>query len=62
MKSQCKKGSAWDTWQRAGERVKGKPFTAIQSAANDFAYGDAFSWPIQGQQARYRAFIEGALS
>ena len=58
----CKPGSAWDTWQRAGARVRSLPFAAIQQAANDFAYGDAFHWPIHGQQARYRAFMEGALA
>ncbi len=62
MKSPCKNGSAWDTWQRAGERMKGKAVADILTAAEDFAYGDAYDWPISGQRARYRAFMEGALS
>lgn len=61
MKSPCKKGSAWDSWQRAGERVKGQPYDKIVDAAIYFA----LEWAqprTPAYDARYRAFMEGALS
>ena len=62
MKSKCLKGSAWETWQLAGEKNKGEPMEKITAAAHKFAYIDGDEYPLAGQQARYKAFMEGALS
>lgn len=57
--SSCLPNSAWREWQKAGQEWRaGNPSGDAESAASDFAAEPG--WPDAGQNARYRAFSEGA--
>ena len=59
-KSACKEGSAWHTWQKTGEQFQGFSREYIEAEAQNFA--NAPGWPQAARSARYRAFMEGAIT
>jgi hypothetical protein len=55
----CKNGSAWHTWQKAGyEWARTGLEIEMEAAALDFANLPGF--PNAAKEARYDAFLEGA--
>jgi hypothetical protein len=62
--TQCKPGSAWETWQQIGKQWRNRRYNVsasdIDKAAQKFA--DESGWPQAARASRKRAFMEGAYN
>jgi hypothetical protein len=58
----CRPGSAWDTWQNAGRTWRTENPDTVESNKIDAAsqFANLEGWPEAGKNARHRAFLEGA--